>query len=403
MIGMLVGPATVRGTGAAAIDPETASAALAGIDDDITLLGEMPVEVSSLWQNMFQSAAGDDSEPMLLICPSWWSPQRVELVSKAAGGAAMARRSTQLARCAAGRPIVVVEIAPDLVAVSRRRGDGDDSRPASVVSRGDLGPEAVAESTARAVASTCEPGSAVVIDAPDGVGGAAALAEMVRARVRALGIATVTVVGDDRLLRAAVNLSTDESQSPAAFPQHDRPRTRRRLIAASVAAVAVATVAATAFTAGRGDGYPSDPIPMTTLVEGRVAVSVPAQWEVQRITKGPGSARVQISSPTDHDAAIHVTQSPIPGGEALDRTAATLRQALAEQPPGVFVDFNPTDRRGTRQAVTYREIRPSHEIRWTVLLAAPIRVSVGCQSASGREEAVRYPCEQAVASARALT
>ena len=46
------------------------------------------------------------------------------------------------------------------------------------------------------------------------------------------------------------------------------------------------------------------------LVEGRVALTVPASWLTQRVIAGPGSARVQVTSPSDPEVALHVTQSP---------------------------------------------------------------------------------------------
>ncbi|MFZ0834954.1 MAG: type VII secretion-associated protein, partial [Mycobacterium sp.] len=138
----------------------------------------------------------------------------------------------------------------------------------------------------------------------------------------------------------------------------------------------------------------------TLLVEGRVVVEVPATWTARRITAGPGSARVQVNSPGDPHAALHVTQSPVPRGETLQHTAEALGRAMLDEPPGVFVDLNPADRAGERQAVTYREVRDGHDIRWTVLLDGAVRISIGCQSARGAEETVRAACERAVASAR---
>ena len=150
-----------------------------------------------------------------------------------------------------------------------------------------------------------------------------------------------------------------------------------------------------------------DPTPQrsstTLLVEGRVVVEVPATWIARRITAGPGSARVQVTSPTDPHAALHVTQSPVPTGETLPRTADALRRAMLAEQPGLIVDFNPEDRRGSRPAVTYREVRDGHDIVWTVLLDATLRISIGCQSARGSEEAVRSTCERAIESARQLT
>jgi type VII secretion-associated protein (TIGR03931 family) len=99
--------------------------------------------------------------------------------------------------------------------------------------------------------------------------------------------------------------------------------------------------------------------------------------------------------------ALHITQSPIPA-EALSATADQLKRAIDAEPAGVFVDFNPSGITAGRPAVTYREVRAGHHVRWTVLVDGSIRISVGCQSRPGAEEAVHDVCEQAVRSARAI-
>jgi type VII secretion-associated protein (TIGR03931 family) len=141
--------------------------------------------------------------------------------------------------------------------------------------------------------------------------------------------------------------------------------------------------------------------PTTFLVEGRVALSVPANWPTRRVVGGPGSARVQVTSPLDPEVALHVTQSPV-AGETLSGTAERLKRAIDAEPAGVFVDFNPYGTSAGRPAVTYREVRTGHQVRWTVLLDGVVRISIGCQSRPGGEDAVRDACDQAVRSAHAV-
>ena len=140
----------------------------------------------------------------------------------------------------------------------------------------------------------------------------------------------------------------------------------------------------------------------TFLVEGQVALTVPANWPTQRLVGGPGSARVKVTSPSDPEVALHVTQSRI-AGETLSRTAERLKRAIDAEPAGVFVDFNPYGSSAGRAAVTYREIRAGHQVRWTVLLDGMVRISLGCQSRPGAEDAVLDVCEQAVRSAHAIS
>jgi type VII secretion-associated protein (TIGR03931 family) len=143
-------------------------------------------------------------------------------------------------------------------------------------------------------------------------------------------------------------------------------------------------------------------VPTTLLVEGRVAVEVPAQWPTQRVVAGPGSARVQVTSSSDPEMALHVTQSRI-AIAALSATAEFLKEAIDAEPTGVFVDFNPAGNSAGRPAVTYREIRSGHDIRWTVLVDKAVRISIGCQSRHGHEDEIRQVCDLAVRSARAVS
>ncbi|MES3650082.1 type VII secretion-associated protein, partial [Mycobacterium intracellulare] len=170
------------------------------------------------------------------------------------------------------------------------------------------------------------------------------------------------------------------------------------------AAIVVAAAAPAAMAPDRPGGVPPTRVeatPTTFLVEGRVALSVPATWPARRLVTGPGSARVQVTSPADPEVALHITQSPV-AGETLSGTAERLKRAIDAEPAGVFVDFNPSGTSAGRSAVTYREVRPGHEVRWTVLLDGPVRISVGCQSRPGDEGGVRDACEQAVRSAHAI-
>jgi hypothetical protein len=116
-----------------------------------------------------------------------------------------------------------------------------------------------------------------------------------------------------------------------------------------------------------------------------------------------GSARVQVVSPTDGDVALHITQSVLAQPSSLATTADTLLAALAESADGAFVDFNPSDRRADRDAVTYREIRPERNIAWAVVIDGTARIAIGCQSLPRREHLVRQACDRAIRSAHAVS
>jgi type VII secretion-associated protein (TIGR03931 family) len=148
----------------------------------------------------------------------------------------------------------------------------------------------------------------------------------------------------------------------------------------------------------RSVGVPPD---TALLVEGHVSVRVPAHWAVERITSGPGSARVRITQPGG-GAALHITQSTAAAPVTLAEAAETLRRAIESTPAGVFVDFRPDDHIGGRPAVTYRERRTDAETSWTVVVDGATRIAVGCQYPADHPDAVRAACEQAVRSARAV-
>lgn len=391
---VLVGPCTVRSSHSSQAEhSERVTQALATIDDELALVEGRPVAVAALWRDVLSSAtAGCGS---LLVCPSWWSDKRVETVLAAAreltSDVEVAGRAALLAQSCSRTPAVVVEIAESFVALSRP----PDGRPACVVPR-DGDPAAVADEVVRLTT-----GRSVVIDRAEGVGGAADLGAMIMARLRFRGC-TVTVVDDDRLLRAAALCAPCADDPPPAGARKALGTRRRPRQWIAVVVGVVVTCVLVAAVRAVGGPEPSTPR-MTLLIEGRVVVEMPADWPVRRVTMGPGSARLQVSSPANLHAAVHVTQSPVPNDETLQRTADTLRRALQIQPPGVFVDFNPDDRRGARPAVTYREIRNGHDIRWTVLLDRDARISVGCQSAPGSESTVQQVCEHAISSARNIS
>jgi type VII secretion-associated protein (TIGR03931 family) len=246
----------------------------------------------------------------------------------------------------------------------------------------------------------------VAIDTPSTVAGAAALGTLIADAVRGGG-QKVVEIDDARLLQLAQRAQKARSASnePRSIGGAGGARSRARrlggLAAAGIVLVAAVPAVGTVATMGRHGVPVADKTPTTFLVAGRVALTVPADWPTQRVVAGPGSARVQVTSPSDPEVALHVTQSPVVG-ETLSGTAERLKRAIDAEPAGVFVDFNPYGTSAGRPAVTYREVRAGHHVRWTVLLDGVVRISVGCQSRPGGEDAVRDVCEQAVQSAHAV-
>jgi len=407
------GPGTIRrlccGTGTVD-DGETADVvrtALDSIDDRVALVGERPVTVAALWETALRSATCASPDGMVVVHPSWWSSSRLRVVTAAAarvaGEVRTRPRTSLLARASRAERTVVVEIAERLVAIT--------ALEVTAIPRS-AEPQSVADDVAGVIAGMVP--AAVLIDTPSTVAGASALAALIAAGLRgsAQEVPDILEINDLRLTRLARSAlprrwvtSVRDATAPVAA-RRSRVRTLSGLgagaiVVAVAAPAALMPIAVTSSRPGAVTPKHVEAAPTTFLVEGRVALSVPAAWPVQRVVTGPGSARVQVTSPADPEVALHITQSPV-AGETLSGTAERLKRAIDAEPAGVFVDFNPSGSSAGRPSVTYREVRPGHHVRWTVLLDGPVRISVGCQSRPGDEDAVRDACEQAVRSAHAI-
>ena len=358
-------------------DAALVSIAVDGIDDPVVLIDDRPVGVADLWRSLISTTLGTHRDSVVVVHPSWWSRARVERVigattTVAAGGVIAMSRSELFRR---GHPETgpVIEIAGELVAVC----SGTKTR---VLDRADLGP------VVDAVVALAE-SDAVLLDAPPGIPGSAHTAALIR---KALSRNGFTVCDADAADFVADVVPPRRAVSAA------------RLLIAVTAVMLVVGVAVGVARRPTVAPPPADPDPVgraEILVEGRIAVGVPPGWIAERVTGGPGSRRVQVSSAADADLALHITQTYAPE-TTLAQAAAVLRRGIAEQAAGVFVDLDPADDVAGRPAVTYREIRAGRVIRWVIVLAGPTRISIGCQSAPDRQDAIRGPCEQAVRSAQ---
>lgn len=394
------GPVGVRRLCCGAITAENspnpaAAAAVAAIDDPVALLDGQPVRVAPLWAGVLRSSTCPDSarepESVLIVHPSWWSKSRVALVGTAARTltehVVIRPRAQLLTAAARAEPVsVVVEIAATLVAIT--------SGNTTVAEQRSGAPGAVADAVTQRILSVARALIAtVLVDGPDSVAGSGVLATMIAERLRPVRGMRVELVGiqPDRL---AVDRSAPARPTPTSAGAGRSSRTRA-LLGGAVMAGAVA------FTAGlrHQDGTPLTP-PSTFLVEGPVVVQVPAQWPVRRIATGPGSPRVELVSPVDPQLALHVTQSPAPGGGA-GGAVESLQRAFDQVEPGVFVDFDSSATSAGRPVVTYREVRPGRHIDWTVLVDGGTRIGIGCQHPPDAIGALGAVCEQAVRTARA--
>jgi type VII secretion-associated protein (TIGR03931 family) len=384
-----VGPATIRGPNNAR--SEWVCAALDCIDDEIALIDDCPVSVQEVWLDVMSTVTGVDVDAIVLVCPGWWPAARVDKVRRAAytgASTVVVLERTSMLRQGISPRTTIVEIASEFVVVSAL------GMRAAVIPRHDESAD-----DAAAVVATVGMPTAVLVDAPIGVPGAELLGALVGDRLRAMKI-PVTYPDDDWVVRAAVAWGTsDDRVADVAVARSGVFRDRKRLAVLSGAMSAALLCGGFAVVHDTGSDPPDGDMPMTLLVEGRVGVAVPAAWAAQRIISGPGSARVQVVSPSDRNVALHITQAGNPMQSSL---ADSLRTALGAEPDGTFVEFNPSDRRVDRDAVTYLEVRSDHHVAWTVLLDGTVRIAVGCQSPPGSEHLVREACDRAIRSAHAV-
>ncbi len=398
-----IGPAAIRRLCCPAdetvrvADPALAQAALDGGDEPVVLLGDHPVARDEVWRAVLEPLLCA-TESTLLVHPSWWPASRIDAVCAIARpltiGIVTASRA-RLLEAVAG-PAPVVEIGPQLIVVTLSSGT-----PPSMHAR-TAAPRDVVESVASEVVRATG-GVPVWLDAPAGVPGAGALAILIDDLLRAAGRTTHRVTDHDVRSAAAI-VRTDRTQPVESVESIGRPR--RRLVAAAVTVAGVVVIGIGVIT--RSDVSPTNlettALETTALVEGRVTMEIPSHWAVQRIRSGPGSARVEVVSPMGGEAGLHLTQTSVPD-DSLAAAATMLRRAIDAEPAGVFVDFHPSDQRAGRPAITYREIRPGHDIRWTVILDGDMRIGIGCQSATGPEPAepdITAACDQAIRSAHEI-
>ena len=402
-----VGPNSIRQLccgGKVFDDDEMVRVAFDCIDDPVALIDLRPVTVESLWRTVLGSHACDSSDRTIVVHPSWWAPTRIDLVSAAtevlAGEVVLRPRSWLLIQASpleSQQATVVVEIADCFVVITG----------AAVVAETRRGePERVVEGVIRSIREmTSGVAAAVVIDALSTVGGAGALAAMLADGLLVSNRISAVQVDDARLKELAAQIIQDESSTCESHCTEAARRSYRRnrgpVLVAVLLIIAVLGVLGV-FTWRRHAVPVGDGMPTTFLMEGHVALKVPAQWPMQRVVAGPGSARVQVTSPSDPEVALHVTQSQV-AIATLSATAESLKHAIDAEPTGVFVDFNPVGTSAGRPAVTYREVRSEHDIQWIVLVDKAVRISIGCQSRHGQGDAVQQVCDLAVRSARAVS
>ena len=282
------------------------------------MVDDCPVSVQEVWLDVMSTVTGVGVDAVVLVCPGWWPAARVDKVRQAAYAVAstvVVLERTAMLRHGISPRTTIVEIASEFVVVSAL------GMLAAVIPRQD---ESVDD--AEAVVATVGIPTAVLVDAPAGVPGAELLGALIGDRLRAMNI-PVRYADDDWVQRAAVARRSRDLVADVAVTRSGvfRDRKRSAVLSGALSAALLCGGFAVVHDPPAGD------MPMTLLVEGRVGVAVPAAWTARRITSGPGSARVQVVSPSDRDVALHITQS---GNADSSSLADSLHAALARSLTG---------------------------------------------------------------------
>src|SRR6202012_2658119 len=198
-----VGPSAVRRLccgGATVADSEAEKIAFEHIDDPLTLIDLRPVSVASLWRSVLAATDCGTAEDVIVVHPSWWAPERVDVVGTAAhvfaGNVVLRPRSWLLAYTSPAKAelaTLVVEIADGLVAMTGAAGAAqtrhrDEQTVADAVVRGVL-------------AMVSDTVDRVVIDAPRTLPGARSLSASIARKLQNSDCSSALLEVDDIGLR----------------------------------------------------------------------------------------------------------------------------------------------------------------------------------------------------------
>ncbi|GAA1481693.1 hypothetical protein GCM10009624_21330 [Gordonia sinesedis] len=231
--------------------------------------------------------------------------------------------------------------------------------------------------------------------------------------VSAHAVAGRVVAVDRALLRRSAwrtGLPEPLAEAPAALGAADAGRagrTRRARWAWPAAAAVAVVIALGALGVGwwqQGRGV-TEPATRSVTVD-RTTLVVPADWR-QAGQSAPSAdtdpdvtqSRTVFADPAD-GGRILLIQSDLRSGSTLASVATSMANRIRQRGDDVVTEFSPSTRFAGRDVISYREAPASGAaIRWYVLVADGLQVSIGCQGGTGGE-AVDDACREAVATAR---
>ena len=218
-------------------------------------------------------------------------------------------------------------------------------------------------------------------------------------------VAAGRVIAADRALVRAYGLRGSPARpGPQPWTPGDGPRIggrrwyRRPPVLAGLLLAVVATVGT--LLAVRGDTT-AGPVTASVTVD-RVRLTVPGQWHrtgPPEDTDRSGPRRTVFADPGDGRRLL-VVLSPVRSGASQQSVGLSLRNRIRQRGDTVVTEFSASTSYAGRDVISYREAPGSGSpIRWYVLVADGLQVSIGCQGGDqGRP--LDAECTQAVGSVR---
>lgn len=376
--------------------PERVGALVAAINSPTVVVDGERIHAIEAWSRLFGRVL-TGSDPVTVAHPSTWGTRRAAVLGQAAAAAGreveLVPRAAVIARShldATAQRALVIEVTDRVDIHEVRRAGGDWLIASTTV--------ATERTYAALVAGLADNGvEAILVDGTD-----PAAVQSVRTRVEA-----VTVVGRVACVRRALvhryggALAAPEPGSETWPSSLAVGRTRRGSVLAAVALLIVVAVAALIAVVVVRDGARTPVAAVDRQAQvGRVSLVVPADWRQSSEPAAEGVvSRVTFAAPQD-DRRIILLQNAVRSTSTLSSVAGSLRNRIDQRGDDVVQEFSASTRYAGREVISYREVPVSGgAIRWYLLVATGLQVSVGCQAGSAGES-IDEQCVVAVASVR---
>ncbi len=374
--------------------PQQVGALVAAINASTVVVDGERLHSVQAWRRLFdQALSGVDD--VTVAHPSTWGTTRTSVLRQAATVAGreveLVPRAVVIARShldATAQRALVIEVAGRIDIHEVRRAGGDWQIASTTVATDQTYAELVAERADNGV-------EAILVDGAD-----SGAVESVRSRVE-----RETVVGRVACVRRAlVHRYGGATAVPPPItdvgPSSPVGPSRRTPLLVAAVFTAIAAVAVVIAVVVRDGPQPQAAVVDRQAQVGRVSLAVPGDWRQSSEPAAEGVvSRTTFAAPQD-DRRIILLQNAVRSTSTLSSVAGSLRNRIDQRGDDVVQEFSASTRYAGREVISYREVPVSGgAIRWYLVVAAGLQVSVGCQAGSAGES-IDEQCIMAVGSAR---